>query len=417
MAGNWEEINPEPAARPVFYQNHDCLQMLGGGHKEEFGYFRKSIPIKAGAYYRFQVQFQAEKVENINLHVMNLLMWDAGNGIYPHDMITNFQQKGPNVIGEQIFQAHEGCHSVEIQLGMRYSADGKITWKKVQLEEVDAPSGRPVRISVVKWSSLTCKSEDECRKDIANWLETAGQLRSDLILLPEFSYSYDGAPYFEIEVDLSDISHPLLVLLSQAAKRYRMYVAAGIIEKDNGYQYNTTVIFDRTGSLLGKYRKIHLYWPEEFWHGTTPGDELPVFQLDFGKVGIMTCYDSWYGETARLLALKGAELILFPNAGYEERLMPARAIDNSVFLAISSMNCQAAVYDTRGNVLSSTLEGIASAKIDLACVYLPHANAGGNMNASPGGKRGMRNACSDQIYQEICMEMQQYLDRPTKYVW
>jgi len=118
--------------------------------------------------------------------------------------------------------------------------------------------------------------------------------------------------------------------------------------------------------------------------GLTPGDEHPVFDTDIGKIGIIICYDSWYPETSRILALKGAELILFPNAGYEPLLLPARAIDNGVYLAASSMYAEAVIVDTRGKVLARTDNGIVSTCIDLSKRPLPHPNAGGTMNSAPG---------------------------------
>ena len=74
-----------------------------------------------------------------------------------------------------------------------------------------------------------------------------------------------------------------------------------------------------------------------------------VFQTDFGQVGIIICYDSWFPETARLLGYKGAELLLLPNAGYYRELMYARASDNGLVIAASSLNCPAGVWDSGGN--------------------------------------------------------------------
>ena len=73
-----------------------------------------------------------------------------------------------------------------------------------------------------------------------------------------------------------------------------------------------------------------------------------MFKTDFGKVGIMTCYDSWHPAVARLLALKGAEVILFPSAGYYMQLMHARAADNGVVIAATS-GSPCGVWDGGGN--------------------------------------------------------------------
>ena len=161
------------------------------------------------------------------------------------------------------------------------------------------------------------------------------------------------------------------------------------------------MLFDREGELVGKQRKIHPYWPEEPL-GVSPGEGSEVFRTDFGTVGIMICYDSWWPESARLLALKGAELILFPNAGYEEKILPARAIDNNVYVVASTLGSPAAIVDPRGELLAvSGVDNVLSAEIDLNDRPKCHPNAGGNLNPGPGGARWARNARSALLYEEI----------------
>lgn len=108
---------------------------------------------------------------------------------------------------------------------------------------------------------------------------------------------------------------------------------------------------------------------------------------------------------------------MFPNAGYEPLLMSARAIDNGVYVVISSLNCDATIYSTMGIAVVSSADGHANAHIDLAKRPLPHANSGGNLNSSPGGKRGMRNSMSDKLYEKILQEIRSYENRQSKYTW
>jgi predicted amidohydrolase len=196
-----------------------------------------------------------------------------------------------------------------------------------------------------------------------------------------------------------------------------MYICAGLVERMDDILFNTAVIFDRNGEYIGKYRKTHLYWPEEIFYGECPGDDYPVFDLDFGTIGIIICYDGWYAETMRLLALKGAELVLYPNAGYEAKYAPARAIDNHVYLAISSWNIESQILDTVGNVRAMTQDGIICSTVDLARRPVPHPNSGGTMNCGSAGRRGVRNAISEKLYEEILQEMKSWENRPEKYTW
>jgi N-carbamoylputrescine amidase len=106
--------------------------------------------------------------------------------------------------------------------------------------------------------------------------------------------------------------------LGQIAKENDIILIASLFEKAmSGLYYNTTVIFNTDGSTLGKYRKNHIpqdpYFEEKFYFA--PGDlGYPVFDTIFGKIGILICWDQWYPEAARLLALQGAQIIFAPTA-------------------------------------------------------------------------------------------------------
>jgi hypothetical protein len=194
-----------------------------------------------------------------------------------------------------------------------------------------------------------------------------------------------------------------------------MYIAASVlvIDKTDGHKYNRGVLFDRQGKLIGEYDKMHPYSPEVNDKGVTPGTKTDIFQTDFGKVGIIVCYDSWFTDITELLALKGAEVILFPVAGYYRSIIPARTADNGVRFVISELGHKYGIFDTAGRDVqnlekdssigirkdrgSETFKdvrtfdisdnvGILCASLDLNCSVLPHYN-GGNMLESPGGKR------------------------------
>jgi predicted amidohydrolase len=106
----------------------------------------------------------------------------------------------------------------------------------------------------------------------------------------------------------------------------------------------------RDGKLLGKYRKVTLP-REEIDGGITPGDSFPVFETDFGKIGIMICWDVYFPEPARMLALKGAEIILLPIWGGDLTLAKARAIENQIYLVSSTYDMKTGVFDKTGKLL------------------------------------------------------------------
>ncbi|MEZ5391468.1 MAG: carbon-nitrogen hydrolase family protein [Bryobacterales bacterium] len=147
------------------------------------------------------------------------------------------------------------------------------------------------------------------------------------------------------------------------------YLVAGVIEREGALLYNTSVLLDRDGELVGKYRKVYLP-REEIEGGLTPGDDFPTFSTDFGRVGMMICWDVQYADPARALALRGAELLLMPIWGGNETLAAARAIENHVFLAASGYDHPTYVMDPMGEMLARAEEGhVATATIDLAKRY------------------------------------------------
>lgn len=157
------------------------------------------------------------------------------------------------------------------------------------------------------------------------YIDRAGQDDAQLVVFPEYVLGRINVPGPETDK------------IAEAAKRNSIYVIIGCWEvfSDNSFA-NTALVFDRDGKISGKYRKTHaaidhfdpndLPWKKPPPEKSTawmiendpewimqPGQELPVFDFDFGRVGIMTCYDGWFPEPARILSLKGAELLVWIN--------------------------------------------------------------------------------------------------------
>ena len=141
---------------------------------------------------------------------------------------------------------------------------------------------------------------------------------------------------------------------------------AALGERENQAVYNTAVLIGREGELKGKYRKVQV--PDgELDQGCTPGNSWPVFDTDFGRIGMLICWDSWFVDPARALALKGAEIILMPIWGGDPTLIAARAIENHVYLVSCGYDVASAIYDPWGRIIAQPEKkpGIAYADIDL----------------------------------------------------
>lgn len=127
--------------------------------------------------------------------------------------------------------------------------------------------------------------------------------------------------------------------IGKLAAELGIWVVLPLIEASSmpGVVYNSVVLINREGEVAGTYRKNHAYSTEG--HYFAPGREMPVFDTDFGRIGIMICYDMGLPETARILTLQGAELILVPSAWCQEDEdcwdinIACRALENRCFLA------------------------------------------------------------------------------------
>jgi len=205
-------------------------------------------------------------------------------------------------------------------------------------------------------------------------LDMAGRQRADIVLLPEMATIY-GMQREKALKTAQTLSDWIAGRYIQKAKQYEMYIIGWLIEKEDGKLYNTSFIIDRSGNIIGKYRKTHLTLMErEDWR-ITPGDEYPVFKTDFGTIGIMICFDNHFPEVPRILALKGAEIIFYPLAGEEQEeliwevMLRSRAIDNRVHIVSSQVyyGARSCIVDNEGYIIADAghKHGVVSAEIDL----------------------------------------------------
>ena len=165
--------------------------------------------------------------------------------------------------------------------------------------------------------------DQDYEQNLARSLEgihAAAKEQAEIILLPELNC----LPYFCIReaassFDLAEsIPGPTTKLLSGVCSDNNIIVITSIFEKrSKGIYHNTAVVIDKDGTIAGTYRKMHIpddpgYF-EKFYF--TPGDQgfLPI-QTSMGKIGVLVCWDQWFPEAARLMALAGAECLFYPSA-------------------------------------------------------------------------------------------------------
>src|SRR5580700_10959359 len=169
---------------------------------------------------------------------------------------------------------------------------------------------RPVRIAVAQYEPHVGELEEN-RSQAVRWAEAAAGEGANLIVLPELASSgYVFADEAEAQRSAEDPDDgPTVRALRQVCTAHGCYIVAGISERDGECRHNSAVLVGPEGRLA-TYRKLHLYYDEQSWF--EPGDELPIVDLPFGRVGIIICFDLWFPEPARALALAGAEIIAVP---------------------------------------------------------------------------------------------------------
>jgi predicted amidohydrolase len=161
-------------------------------------------------------------------------------------------------------------------------------------------------------------------------------------------------------------------MMAQKAKQYGMYIVSGLYSWTGDTLKNIAVLYDRQGKIQAVYEKVQL--PDsEAEQGAVPGNSLPVFTTDFGKIGILICWDSAFPEVSRILALNGAEILFCPIwgdvRGEESWKITARsrAIDNGVYFVTSIFDGHSVIVNPAGDVLqeSGTQGTLLTADIDL----------------------------------------------------
>ena len=173
--------------------------------------------------------------------------------------------------------------------------------------------------------SLNCPAE-QTRADLSHQVKSFASQGAKLIVLPELH----DTPYF---CQTEDITHfslaqsipgPTTAYLSQLAKQHQCVIVGSIFEKRaKGLYHNTAVVLDTDGEIAGIYRKMHIPddpgFHEKYYFA--PGDLgfCPI-QTSLGKLGVLVCWDQWFPEAARAMALQGADMLIYPTAiGWDPR--------------------------------------------------------------------------------------------------
>jgi len=332
--------------------------------------------VKGGQAYAVEAACELRKIASPLRSVMVRLGWTKkGQLLHPAGWLV----RGPAVDGagakfQDVLIAPAEADGATLSLEVKWPQGGSVLWKRVSVRPTEPPKPRKVKVGTVHLRPKDSTPERNLELYCAQ-IDAAGKLGLDIVCLPEaITLVGTGRSFPECA---EPIPGPSTQRLGEAARRNRLWVVAGLLEREGTRLYNTAVLLDRQGKLAGKYRKIHL--PREEWtKGITPGHEYPVFRTDFGTIAIQICYDWFFPEPESIFALQGAEILFAPTWGTTfpdregrvegENVFRVRARDNGIYLVPSVFDGSSMVIDPMGRILASNRgqEGVFWCEIDLA---------------------------------------------------
>ena len=247
-----------------------------------------------------------------------------------------------------------------------------------------------LNVAVLQMNSKADKQENIV--DALALIDRAAATGARLVALPEV-WPYLGPDDANRE-HAETVPGPITDLLAERARRHGIYIHGGSIYEtrpgDPG-MYNTAVVIDPQGEIIARYSKIHMFdvvldGGDEYRESSTvtPGDEIVVTEIDGIPVGLAICYDLRFPELFRILALKGAQVVILPAAftlmtgkDHWETLIRARAIENEIYMVAPAQwgtyqpgkwcYGRSMVVDPWGTVVATASDGvgIAQATVDL----------------------------------------------------
>ncbi len=218
----------------------------------------------------------------------------------------------------------------------------------------------------------------------------------DLAILPETSITGEAGPNaLERSVPYEG---PVAEAFAKAARRHRCYIVVPTYLReahDPGRCSNAAVLVDRAGKPVGTYRKVHLVVATDgktMEGGSTPGREHPVFDCDFGKLGIQICYDMEFDDGWNTLASKGAEIIAWPTQSPQTAQPAARSAAKRCYIVSSTWRHNASIFEPTGKITAQIKPPaqVLVEEIDLSYVILPWSSKLRN-------GRGLRDKYGDRV--------------------
>lgn len=368
----WQIRSPRAEQKPTGIQLPDGSMILTAAATPAAsgGWVKSMRGIQPGLWFRFEAEYQVEGLRHPQNQVLVRLQWMNAKWDPISDLEYAWREEKSGSwtrVWEDV-QAPEGAAFAELQLWLYNAEQGAVVFRHPALELIRAPLPRLARLASVNFRPAKVEGGPSNIERLAAFTRATLKQPTDLIVYGE------GATVVGSTKKYAEVAEPAdgytARILGDLAREKKSWIVAGIYERDGEFIYNTAILLNREGKLSGKYRKVMLP-REEIERGLAPGNRMQVFETDFGKLGIMICYDVFFAEPANQLASLGAEVVAMPIWGGNEWLAKARSIEGRFTLVASGYDHPTYIQDPNGERLhqAPTSGTIAYAEIDLAKQY------------------------------------------------
>jgi predicted amidohydrolase/3',5'-cyclic AMP phosphodiesterase CpdA len=382
-----ETWTPDPHATPHTSRSPDNEYVIeGNGTRTCCGGWQFVYGgVRGGQAYRLRAKVRHQRLENTRDSLVAIVLWgtwtpDASrSGTKPWNYLIPKFTASDSTDFEAVVKAPPDATVMTIRYAFRWSIHGKSQWSAPQIEETVATERQPVRVCVVTQTRQTREriaverfsQGSDLPADVAQsvdlWaslVKAACQRKPHLIVTPEIAVS--GPRLVEGAVT---VPGPATAPFERLAREHGVHLILGVRQREGDAIYNSAVLIGPPGKVLGIYHKVHLATGEGL-SGTSPGNSFPVFDTSIGRIGCQICMDTTVCESARMLALQGADFICFPVMGdlradrwspgqpifNEDRwkaIMRTRAIDNQLCMVVARNSAQGScIIDRKGDILA-----------------------------------------------------------------
>ena len=227
--------------------------------------------------------------------------------------------------------------------------------KKITMDNANHSNiGRPVRVVSVSFANGKTLAE------IAGVVDRETAQGADLVALPEtWLGQNDHIP--------EPIDGPTITTMAGLAQKHRTYIVCPIDRRDGAQRVNSSVLLDRNGAVACVYDKVYPYWSEfDVQPIVQVGQEAPVYQADFGRVGMAICFDVNFPEVWKRLADQGAELVVWSSAYSAGTSLQAHALNHHFYIVTATQTKDCIVYDITGQeILSEQSDDVNISRVTL----------------------------------------------------